>query len=134
MDALGKRKNRWEDDPLQAFGLGLVKRKKIYIPSKQYPDVNFLGLLIGPRGATQKKLQEQTGAKIIIRGKGAQRDGASGGVPHPDDDDDMHVSIEGTEDAVERAVAEVEQILFNPEQVSRTFHAHVTHNFNSCLH
>ena len=76
------------------------------------------GLLIGPRGATQKQLQESSGAKIIIRGKGAQKDGAPSSG-HPDDEDELHVSIEGTDEAIERALKEIEPLLFNPEEAMK---------------
>jgi len=115
---LGKRK-RWDDGDGMHAGLGAIKKKKVYVPVREHPDVNFLGLLIGPRGSTQKQLQEMSGAKILIRGKGSQRDPVPGHVGHPDDDDELHVSIEGTEEAVEKALKEVEQILFNPEQAMR---------------
>jgi len=75
--------------------------------------------LIGPRGATQKQLQETTGAKIIIRGRGAQKDGSQSNTGHPDDNDDLHVALEGPEDAVNRASSEINQILYNPEQANR---------------
>eukprot|EP01034_Spumella_vulgaris_P044183 gene44183-54923_t len=116
--SLGKR-NRWDDDSGGGGGpgLGAIQRKKVYIPQKQHPDINFLGLLIGPKGATQKQMQEMSGAKIIMRGRGASKDGS--GTGHADDDDELHVCIEGTADAVEKALKEVEQILFNPEQASR---------------
>jgi len=94
--------------------VGSIRKQKIYIPVKDHPGVNFLGLLIGPRGATQKQMQEVSGAKILIRGRGAQKDGML--ATHPDDDDELHVSIEGTDEAIERATQEVQQILFNPEQ------------------
>lgn len=45
------------------------------------------GLLIGPRGATQKQMQEMSGAKIVIRGRGSQKDGAPP-TGHPDDEVD----------------------------------------------
>ena len=111
--ALGKRS--LDAEPI---GLGALKRKKVYIPVDQHPDVNFLGLLIGPRGETQKLMQQLSGAKILIRGRGAHKEGA-GNVPHPDDDDDLHVCIEGTEEAIERALRDVEKILFDPEQAMR---------------
>jgi hypothetical protein len=38
----------------------------VYVPVDQYPDINFLGLLIGPRGSTQKKMQDETGAKLLL--------------------------------------------------------------------
>lgn len=94
--------------------MGAIRRHKIYIPVKDHPGVNFLGLLIGPRGSTQKQMQEVSGAKILIRGRGAQKDGVA--PTHPDDEDELHVSIEGTDEAIEKATQEVQQILFNPEQ------------------
>ncbi|KAL2540039.1 splicing factor-related [Abeliophyllum distichum] len=45
-------------------------QKKLYIPMKEYPGYNFIGLIIGPRGNTQKRMERETGAKIVIRGKG----------------------------------------------------------------
>ena len=77
------------------------------------------GLLIGPRGATQKQLQESTGAKIIIRGRGAQKDGSQSNTGHADDADELHVSLEGPEEAVNKAYNEISQILFNPEQANK---------------
>lgn len=49
--------------------------EKLYIKTKEYPEINFIGLLIGPRGNTLKKLQEDSGAKIGIRGKGSVKEG-----------------------------------------------------------
>ncbi len=42
-------------------------KRKIYIP--KVSGVNFVGLLIGPRGTYQKRLEQQSGCKILIRGK-----------------------------------------------------------------
>lgn len=42
-------------------------KKKIYIP--KVSGVNFVGLLIGPKGTYQKRLEQQSGCKILIRGK-----------------------------------------------------------------
>ena len=99
--------------------MGSITRKKIYIPVREHPEINFLGLLIGPKGATQKQMSEATGAKIVIRGKGASKDGGSSSTNHPDDSDDLHVSLEGTEDAVRRAAAEVEKLLHDPEHANK---------------
>ena len=44
----------------------------------KHPDVNFMGLLIGPRGNTMKKLERDTGAKVMIRGKGTTKEGKGG--------------------------------------------------------
>ncbi|QLG74514.1 hypothetical protein HG535_0G03970 [Zygotorulaspora mrakii] len=48
---------------------------KYYIPVSQYPGINFVGLLLGPRGNTLKKLQEDSGCKIAIRGRGSVKEG-----------------------------------------------------------
>jgi hypothetical protein len=42
-------------------------RRKVLLP--QNPGINFVGLIIGPKGMYQKKLEEQTGCRILIRGK-----------------------------------------------------------------
>lgn len=75
--------------------------------------------MIGPKGVTQKQLQESTGAKIIIRGRGAHRETSNTTAPHPDDDDDIHVALEGPYDSVEKAAAKVEEILNNPDEALR---------------
>lgn len=51
--------------------------EKIYIPVKDYPEINFVGMLLGPRGNTLRQLQEGSGAKLAIRGKGSVKDGKS---------------------------------------------------------
>jgi splicing factor 1 len=35
---------------------------KVFIPQEEYPDINFVGLLIGPRGNTLKKLEQDVTA------------------------------------------------------------------------
>lgn len=35
---------------------------------------NFVGKLLGPRGNSMKRLQEETGVKMSILGKGSMRD------------------------------------------------------------
>ena len=51
---------------------------KVMIPQEEHPDINFVGLLIGPRGNTLKAMEKDTGAKIIIRGKGSVKEGKVG--------------------------------------------------------
>jgi hypothetical protein len=58
-------------------------KKKIYIP--QTTGVNYIGMLIGPKGLYQKRLEEESGCKILIRGKGSQKQGSA---PQPDDEDE----------------------------------------------
>ena len=41
--------------------------EKVYLPVREFPEINFFGLLVGPRGNTLKKMESQSGAKIHIR-------------------------------------------------------------------
>uniref|UniRef100_K3X5D6 K Homology domain-containing protein n=1 Tax=Globisporangium ultimum (strain ATCC 200006 / CBS 805.95 / DAOM BR144) TaxID=431595 RepID=K3X5D6_GLOUD len=120
-DALGKRKSRWEDDAdggaaRPAPGFVEKKRKKVYIPVDKYPDINFMGLLIGPRGSNQKRMEDESGAKILIRGKGSSKDPTG----DPDENEELHVLITAdTDEAIAKAQSAVEDILFNPQQAMK---------------
>ncbi|GAA5936735.1 uncharacterized protein JCM15063_001970 [Sporobolomyces koalae] len=67
---------------------------KVYIPVKEFPEINFFGLLVGPRGNSLKKMERESGAKISIRGKGSVKEG-KGRPGHFDDDenDELHCLI-----------------------------------------
>ncbi|XP_054025464.1 KH domain-containing, RNA-binding, signal transduction-associated protein 2 [Dryobates pubescens] len=75
--------------------------ERVLIPVKQYPKFNFVGKLLGPRGNSLKRLQEETGAKMSILGKGSMRDKAkeeelrrSGEAKFAHLSDELHVLIE----------------------------------------
>lgn len=87
--------------------------KKIYIPCKEYPEYNFVGLIIGPRGNTQKRMENETGAKIFLRGRGSVQDGkASEKKRHQSSNDDLHVLVEADNQfSFDSAVALVEKLL-----------------------
>jgi splicing factor 1 len=92
------------------------KNKKIYIPVKEYPDYNFIGLIIGPRGITQKQMEQETGAKIAIRGKGSIKEG-KGKFQNNEDDDELHVLITAdTEDSIKKASKMVKRLLVPVEE------------------
>ena len=87
-------------------------KRKIYIPTDT--DFNYTGLIIGPKGSNQKRLEEQTGCKILVRGRGSQREGQP---PQPDDHEDLHVLIVSDSEAqLARATVEIERILFADEE------------------
>lgn len=91
-------------------------QKKLYIPMKEYPGYNFIGLIIGPRGNTQKRMEKETGAKIVIRGKGSVKEGRLQQKrdlkPDPAENEDLHVLVEAeTQDALDAAAGMVEKLL-----------------------
>eukprot|EP01108_Squamamoeba_japonica_P001850 TRINITY_DN182_c0_g1_i1.p2 TRINITY_DN182_c0_g1~~TRINITY_DN182_c0_g1_i1.p2 ORF type:complete len:417 (+),score=163.70 TRINITY_DN182_c0_g1_i1:67-1317(+) len=89
--------------------VSLKKMRKLYIPIDKWPDYNFVGLIIGPRGKTHRELESETGCKIAIRGKGSAR---SGRDPHNDADEPLHVQVTAdTERQLQMAVRRVSQFL-----------------------
>ena len=52
-------------------------KEKFYVPVDDYKHINFVGLLLGPRGATLRTLQQESGCRIQIRGKGSFKEGRS---------------------------------------------------------
>lgn len=108
--SLGKRK---ADDMSSAFpwskGDEAKKQKKLYIPANN--DINYMGLLIGPKGRNQKELEAETGAKIYIRGRGASKEGSN----DPDADDDLHVVVMGdTDESVGKAEEKLLKLFHDP--------------------
>lgn len=63
---------------------------------QDYPGYNFIGLIIGPRGNTQKRMQKETNTKIAIRGKGSVKEGAARDPKYDyGEDEELHVLITG---------------------------------------
>lgn len=89
--------------------------EKVQIPQEEYPDINFVGLIIGPRGNTLKKIESECGAKIIIRGKGSVKEGKVGrkdGQPMPGEDEPLHAFVTGTtQEQVKKAVSRIKEIV-----------------------
>jgi len=91
------------------------RTKKVRIPIEEHPQYNFIGLIIGPRGKTQKELESKTGCKIAIRGRGSVKGGARGrrdGKVMDSDDEPLHVVITGDDQrSVDAATDMIEQML-----------------------
>ncbi|XP_059058469.1 protein held out wings isoform X4 [Achroia grisella] len=106
----------------EADGMVTTLTEKVYVPVKEHPDFNFVGRILGPRGMTAKQLEQETGCKIMVRGKGSMRDkkkeDANRGKPNWEHlADDLHVllTVEDTENRAKiklaRAVEEVKRLL-----------------------
>ncbi|GLE06105.1 hypothetical protein PINS_up015316 [Pythium insidiosum] len=65
------------------------KHKKVYIPVDKYPDINFMGLLIALAARTRSAWEDESGARILIRGKGSSKDPSG----EPDGEEELHVLI-----------------------------------------
>lgn len=47
---------------------------KVLVPVKEHPKFNFVGKLLGPRGNSMRRLQEETLCKMAILGRGSMKD------------------------------------------------------------
>ncbi|XP_029933928.1 protein quaking-B isoform X2 [Myripristis murdjan] len=106
----------------EAIGPVAQLQEKLYVPVKEYPDFNFVGRILGPRGLTAKQLEAETGCKIMVRGKGSMRDKKkeemNRGKPNWEHlSEDLHVliTVEDTHNRaqikLQRATAEVKKLL-----------------------
>ncbi|KFH65616.1 hypothetical protein MVEG_09092 [Podila verticillata NRRL 6337] len=86
---------------------------KVYIPVKEFPEINFIGLLIGPRGNTLKKMETESGAKINIRGRGSVKEGKSrDSTSGPNLEEDLHCLVTAdTEEKVAKAIQLINKII-----------------------
>lgn len=110
-------------------------QEKIYVPVNDYPEINFIGLLIGPRGNTLKKMETESGAKIAIRGKGSVKEGKgrSDAAHTSNQEEDLHCLIMAdTEEKVNKAKKLINNII---ETVCFSFRpsAVTYHNVNRLL-
>ena len=93
------------------------KTRKIFVPADSLPGYNFFGLIVGPRGNTQKQMQREFGVKIVIRGRGSEkkppREAETAYVSsRAGEEEPMHVLVTGDDDAsVDAAAAAVARLL-----------------------
>ncbi|KAJ1727107.1 hypothetical protein LPJ61_004759 [Coemansia biformis] len=87
--------------------------EKVFIPVDENPGLNFIGLLIGPRGNTLKKIESESGSKISIRGRGSIKEGKRRDSAHiPGADEDLHCHVVAdSEEKVRRGVRLVCEII-----------------------
>ncbi|CAK5268623.1 unnamed protein product [Mycena citricolor] len=87
--------------------------ERVYIPVKEFPEINFFGLLVGPRGNSLKKMERESGAKISIRGKGSVKEGKARPDQYADDaEEDLHcLVIAETEDKVVACVKMINRVI-----------------------
>ncbi|OMJ26568.1 Branchpoint-bridging protein [Smittium culicis] len=94
---------------------------KYFLPTKDHPDINFIGLLIGPRGNTLKQIEAKSGCKISIRGKGSIKEGKTrDDFMLPGADEELHAyviadSVEKVNKGIKVVKDIVNQTIISPE-------------------
>jgi len=94
--------------------------KKIYIPAKEYPNYNFIGLILGPRGKTQKLIEKESGVhQVAIRGEGSVPIEKVRMNPSLASDEPLHVIIHApTEKSLNLATEMINKLLIPVEEGS----------------
>lgn len=88
----------------------LKRTKKIFLPEIDDPELNFVALVLGPKGRTQKLLEELSGCRISIRG----RQVAGSRHSTAEDERTTHVLVQAeTDEQLEKGVQMVQKVLHN---------------------
>lgn len=86
----------------------LKKTKKVFLPEIDNPELNFVNIVLGPKGMTQKLLEELSGCRISIRGRqvaGNKRNTVK-------DEEQTHVLVQSeTDQDLEKGVEMVQKVL-----------------------
>ncbi|XP_010278944.1 PREDICTED: KH domain-containing protein At2g38610 [Nelumbo nucifera] len=64
----------WQGAPASPSSFVVKKILRLEIPVDSYPNFNFVGRLLGPRGNSLKRVEASTGCRVYIRGKGSIKD------------------------------------------------------------
>ncbi|VFQ91034.1 unnamed protein product [Cuscuta campestris] len=64
----------WQGAPASPSSYTMKKILRLDIPVDTYPNFNFVGRLLGPRGNSLKRVEVTTGCRVYIRGKGSIKD------------------------------------------------------------
>ncbi|KAF2324930.1 hypothetical protein GH714_021394 [Hevea brasiliensis] len=66
----------WLSSQGSSSGLIVKKAIRVDIPVGKYPNYNFVGRLLGPRGNSLKRVEASTECRVLIRGRGSIKDPA----------------------------------------------------------
>ncbi|KAH9627130.1 hypothetical protein KSS87_015563 [Heliosperma pusillum] len=64
----------WQGAPASPSSYTVKRIMRLEIPVDAYPNFNFVGRLLGPRGNSLKRVEASTGCRVYIRGKGSIKD------------------------------------------------------------
>ncbi|KAI0881965.1 eukaryotic type KH-domain (KH-domain type I) [Annulohypoxylon maeteangense] len=100
-------------------------REKVYIPDKQFPEFNFIGQLLGPRGRSLSDMNTRSGANIVIRGRGSTKEGRRG-HRHPltnEENEPLHCLVTAdSQEKIDKAKklvdAVIETVITTPEHAN----------------
>ncbi|XP_050236355.1 KH domain-containing protein At5g56140 [Mercurialis annua] len=65
---------KWLNSQGSSSGLIVKRTIRVDIPIEKYPNYNFVGRLLGPRGHSLKRVEATTECHVLIRGRGSIKD------------------------------------------------------------
>lgn len=96
--------------PPQKFRKYEKTSEKLFLPVRDHPDINFVGLLLGPRGKTLQRMEKESGARIAIRGRGSVRQASANALKQ--EREDLHCIIHGdSEFQVNKAIELINEVV-----------------------
>ncbi|KAF6041071.1 hypothetical protein EB796_000612 [Bugula neritina] len=76
VDRITKRQKSLEEEHYLDIEGGKPARLtfKVAVPAEKYPNFNYVGRLLGPKGSTLRGMQEISGCKMAVLGRGSMKD------------------------------------------------------------
>ncbi|EES01659.1 hypothetical protein BDA96_03G363200 [Sorghum bicolor] len=91
---------------------------RLEVPTEAYPNFNFIGRLLGPRGHSLKRVEATTGCRVFIRGKGSIKDPVKEeqlkgrpGYEHLGDPTHILIEAELPADVIDARLTQAQEIL-----------------------
>ncbi|KAJ3669378.1 hypothetical protein LUZ60_011328 [Juncus effusus] len=122
----------WQGAPPSPNSYIVKKILRLEIPVDTYPNFNFVGRILGPRGNSLKRVEASTGCRVFIRGKGSIKDAEKeeklkGRLGYEHLTDPLHILIEAelpanVIDARLRQAQEIIEELLKPVDESQDFY------------
>ncbi|XP_021288886.1 KH domain-containing protein At5g56140 [Herrania umbratica] len=90
----------WLSSQGSSSGLIVKRTIRVDIPVEKYPNYNFVGRLLGPRGNSLKRVEANTECRVLIRGQGSIKDPAReemmrGKPGYEHLNEPLHILVEG---------------------------------------
>ncbi|KVI11463.1 hypothetical protein Ccrd_010120 [Cynara cardunculus var. scolymus] len=76
--------DHWNAAPASPSSFNTKRVLRLDIPVDSFPNFNFVGRLLGPRGNSLKRVEASTGCRVFIRGRGSIKD------PDKDESQDLY--------------------------------------------
>nr|GEW17801.1 KH domain-containing protein At3g08620-like [Tanacetum cinerariifolium] len=74
MPPQGLPMDHWNSAPASPSSFIIKRIIRLDIPVNNFPNFNFVGRLLGPRGNSLKRVEASTGCRVFIRGQGSIKD------------------------------------------------------------